>query len=133
LGTLASYDTFWKFSRTGENRAYWKKKIDLWVTLGCPLGDETVKEYLRGARASRERKYPANVTRWENVAAEDDYISHDQRIKNDYKGMLRFGLVRRLRDHRVYNLAVRNGQSNPHTSVGYLLNPAVSKLIAEWV
>lgn len=133
LGTMVAYDTLWKFSRTGEYRDYWKKKIDLWITLGSPLGDETVKDNLRGAMASRERKYPANVTRWENVAAEDDYISHDQRVKNDYKKMLRFGLVNQLRDHRIYNLAVRNGRSNPHSSVGYLVNPKVSKLIAEWV
>ena len=130
---MVAYDTFWKFSRTGEYRDYWKKRIDLWITLGSPLGDETVKDYLRGAMASGERKYPANVTRWENVAAEDDYISHDQRVKNDYKKMLRFGLVNQLRDHRIYNLAVRNGKSNPHSSVGYLVNPKVAKLIAEWV
>jgi len=133
LGTMVSYDTFWKFSRTGEYRDYWKKKIDLWITLGSPLGDETVKENLRGARASGERKYPANVKRWENVAAEDDYISHDKKVKNDYKRMLRFGLVNRLRDGKIYNLAVRGGKSNPHSSAGYLVNPKVSQLIAEWL
>ncbi len=73
------------------------------------------------------------MRRWENVAAEDDYISHDQRVKNDFKEMLRLKLVDRLRDHRVYNLSVRQRKSNPHSSVGYLVNPKVAGLVADWV
>lgn len=133
LGTMISYDTFWKFSRYGEHRDYWSKKIDLWITMGSPLGDETVKKHLKGARAAGERRYPANVRRWENVAAQDDYISHDQKVKNDFKKMLKLRLVNQLRDHRIYNLAVRHGKSNPHSSVGYLVHPKLAGLVADWV
>ncbi len=48
LGTLISWDTFWKFSYYGEYRAYWKKSVNLWITLGSPLADETVKIHLTG-------------------------------------------------------------------------------------
>jgi hypothetical protein len=133
LGTLIAYDTFWKFSRMAEYRELWKNRIDFWITLGSPLGNETVKDHLRGSRASNERRYPSNIKRWENFAAEDDYISHDQGLKNDYKRMLRLGLVKRLRDHRVYNLAVRKGKSNPHNSSGYLVHPKVIQMVKEWL
>ena len=45
LGTMISYDVLWKLSHYSEYRnAYGaKKKIDLLVTLGSPLGDESVK------------------------------------------------------------------------------------------
>ena len=133
LGTLISWDTFWKFTYYAEYQEFRDKRIDLWITLGSPLGDETVKDNLKGALASGNRRFPANVVRWENVAAEDDYISHDQKVANDYKAMLRAGLVQQIRDHRIYNLSVRSGRSNPHSSVGYLLHPVTSQLIADWL
>ena len=44
LGTMIAYDTFWKASRTGEYRPeYTEKGIDLFITIGSPLGDNTVK------------------------------------------------------------------------------------------
>ena len=62
LGTMISYDTFWKFSRTGEYRPeYSEKQIDLFITIGSPLGDDTVKSNLKGTNARRERRYPSNI------------------------------------------------------------------------
>lgn len=134
LGTLIAYDTFWKFSRTGEYRPrYSQKKIDLWITMGSPLADESVKRHLRGNGASKERRYPSNIRDWANVAAEDDFISHDERVTNDYKRMTRMGLVNSITDYEIYNLAIRNGKSNPHSSAGYLIHPDVVSLVADWL
>jgi len=134
LGTMIAYDNFWKFSRTGEYRPkYCNKKIDLWMTLGSPLGDETVKRNLKGARADGARRYPGNIKRWENVSAEDDFISHDSKLANDYKRMYKEQLIDEINDHKIYNLAVRSGDSNPHHGAGYLINPKVIKLITDWV
>ncbi|MHC4940843.1 MAG: hypothetical protein ACYTHK_18020 [Planctomycetota bacterium] len=133
LGSLISWDSFWKFSYYAEYAAYRGDRVSLFVTIGSPLADETVKDNLKGARASGSRRFPANVTRWENFAAEDDYISHDQKVKNDFRRMLRNGVTRTIRDHRVYNLAVRSSKSNPHSSVGYLLLPKVADCLGEWL
>jgi len=134
LGTLIAYDTLWKFSRAGEYRPkYSNKKIDAWITLGSPLGDETVKRNLKGAGASGPRRYPGNIKRWENVSAEDDFISHDSKLSNDYKRMFKKGLVDKINDQKIYNLAVRRGASNPHHGTGYLIHPKVIKLITDWV
>jgi hypothetical protein len=134
LGSMIAYDTFWKFCRTGEYRpTYTEKKVSLWITLGSPLSDETVKRNLNGSGASGERRYPNNVVEWVNFAAEDDYISHDQVLADDYAEMKQLGLVKSIIDERVYNLAVREGKSNPHNELGYLIHPSVSTRVAEWL
>ena len=67
-----------------------------------------------------------------NVAAEDDYVCHDNTLKDDFKSMLQQQAVSMVHDYRIYNLAVRYGKSNPHSSVGYYIHPRVSKLLVEW-
>ena len=134
LGTMISYDTFWKFCRYGEYRPdYTEKKIQLWITLGSPLADETVKRHLKGAKASGYWRYPSNVVRWVNVAAEDDFISHDGKVANDYAEMKGLGLIDSITDKRIFNLAVRDGKSNPHHGAGYLIHPFVAGLVAGWL
>lgn len=134
LGTMIAYDTFWKFSRTGEYRAnYSKRKIDAWITLGSPLGDESVKRNLKGAGADGARRYPGNIKRWDNVSAEDDFISHDSKLANDYKRMYKERLIDEINDHQIYNLAVRRGDSNPHHGAGYLIHPKVISLVTDWL
>ena len=155
LGSLIAYDTFWKFSHMSEYNGsispdlnFAGKLVDLWVTIGSPLADETVKDRVKGAGNRDIRRYPTNVNRWVNLAAEDDYISHDQGVANDYTNMVtahRSGSNGRLRtrktkikDIRCYNLAVRgyawdDPASNPHHGAGYLLVPEMSKLLASWL
>jgi hypothetical protein len=47
--------------------------------------------------------------------------------------MLSLRLVSSIRDYRIYNLAVRYGRSNPHSSMGYLVHPRVAKIVADWL
>jgi hypothetical protein len=134
LGTMIAWDTFWKFSHMGEYRPrYSDKKVDLFLTLGSPLADETVMRNLKGADISGDRRFPRNVRHWVNVAAEDDYISHDEDVANDYRRMLRSGLVESITDEGIYNLSVRDGKSNPHHENGYLIHPVVTKHVAAWL
>jgi hypothetical protein len=134
LGSIIAYDTLWKFSRTAEYRdGFEDKSVDLLITIGSPLGDETVKGRLRGSSQRGPRRYPGNVRRWINIAAEDDFISHDQRLRNDYAEMAEFGLTPPVRDERVYNLSVRNDASNPHHSSGYLIHPKMATIVASWL
>ncbi len=134
LGTMVCYDTFWKFSHMGEYRnEFVTRPVDTWITLGSPLGDETIKRNLKGASLSGPRKFPNIVKKWRNFAAEDDFISHDEDVKNDYKAMLEQGLVSDISDADIYNLAVRNNKSNPHSSAGYLIHPKVIAAIDGWL
>jgi hypothetical protein len=38
-----------------------------------------------------------------------------------------------VHDHKIFNLAVRYGKSNPHSSIGYYIHPRVSKILADWL
>jgi hypothetical protein len=133
LGTMIAFDTFWKFSHTGEYRPrYTNKPVSLWITIGCPLGDEIVKSNLKGARATGDRCYPSNVRRWINIRAEDDYISHDQTLADDYGAMANL-MDGPVQDISIYNLAVRHGKSNPHSPLGFLIHPVMVDILAGWL
>jgi len=133
LGSMIAYDTLWKFSYRGEYRNYRNSKVDGFITLGSPLGDASVQKGLFGSKASGLRKYPKNIIEWINIAAEDDYISHDSKIKNDFKEMKKFNLLNSITDKHIYNLAVRGQHSNPHHSVGYLIHPKVIDEIVRFI
>lgn len=133
LGSIIAYDVLWKFSHYCEYQDIKSRKISTFLTLGCPLGNETVKKNLKGANADGERRYPKNINHWINVAAEDDFISHDETLAENYREMTNHGLIEPIQDHRIYNLSLRKGKSNPHHGVGYLIHPIVIRSIAEWL
>ncbi len=133
IGSVLAYDALWSLSRGTPVGSASDAKLSLWLTLGSPLGDEGVKRRLAGAAAPKQSRYPANIVTWLNVAAEDDYVSHDARIANDYAEMLARRLISRIEDARIYNLAVRYGRSNPHNALGYLIHPRVSRALARWL
>lgn len=133
-GCIIAYDVIWELSHDPELSAqYSDRKIDLWLTLGAPLGDSGVRKKLFGARDKVGKRHPKNILSWHNVAAEDDYTCHDNTVANDFKAMLKEKLVSCIRDYQVYNLAIRYGKSNPHSSVGYYIHPRVTQIIADWL
>lgn len=133
-GSVAAWDVLWRLSHeSSDSGAMERRKIDTWITLGCPLGDETVKKRLLGAGESGRRRYLTNVLAWYNIAAEDDYLCHDKALADDFKPMMEERLVSSIRDSRIYNMAIRYGRSNPHSSVGYLIHPRVTQLLVEWL
>lgn len=132
-GCFVAYDVLWQLSH--EERfaeKYADAKIDTWITLGAPLGDNSMRKYLLGNKGEPV-SYPENVITWHNVSAEDDYVSHDNTLADDFKKMLEQRIVSTVQDYRVYNLAARYGKSNPHSSIGYYIHPRVSKIIVDWV
>jgi hypothetical protein len=133
-GCIVTYDVLWQLSHeAGFGEAYQYKKIDMWLTLGAPLGDSMVRRRLLGARHKGIERYPINVVSWHNISAEDDFVSHDNTLADDYKMMLRQKQVSCIRDYRIYNLAVRYGKSNPHSSIGYLIHPRTAQLVRDWL
>ena len=133
-GSIVAYDVLWELSRDPQFvERYKNSKIDLWLTLGSPLGDKGVRKRVRGAKEALADRYPANIISWHNVSAEDDYTCVDNTMADDFRPMLRQRVISTVNDYHVFNLAVRYGQSNPHSSVGYYIHPRVSKIIADWL
>jgi hypothetical protein len=134
IGSVLAYNALWALSRGGYRDGRCAHgKIALWLTLGSPLGDETVKHRLADGGADRRSRYPNNIVAWINVAAEDDFVCHDQRIADDYHTMLDERLLSHLEDVRIYNMAMRYGRSNPHNVLGYLMHPRVSQFVGRWL
>lgn len=131
-GCVITYDVLWQLSHDEQFvEKYGDAKVDCWVTLGAPLGDNCIRKRLLGYKGE-PKTYPKNVISWHNVAAEDDYTCHDNTLADDFKKMLEQRVVSTVQDYRVYNLAARYGKSNPHSSVGYYIHPRVSKIIVDW-
>lgn len=140
LGSMIAHDVLWKLSHYGEYREISESghKVSLWLTLGSPLGNPTVRKRLKGARAKGARRYPTLIHRWANVAAEDDYVAHDETLGDDFSAMKDLGLITEVEDHRIFNMALRRTKrgrrrSNPHHGAGYLVSPCVADLVATWL
>ena len=133
-GCIVTYDVLWQLCHDpAYSEGYADKKIDAWMTLGAPLGDSMVAKRLLGAKNRGRKRYPHNVVSWHNLAAEDDFMSHDNTLADDFKAMLKLKQVSSIRDYRIYNLAVRYGRSNPHSSLGYLIHPRTVQVVADWL
>lgn len=133
-GAAIAYDALWELSHdTAFAADYEGMKIDQFVTMGSPLANANVKRRLFGADEKDGERYPTNIISWHNLSAEDDYTSHDKTVSDDYSYMLKHRLLSQINDFRIFNLAVRYGRSNPHSSIGYFIHPRLAKIIADWI
>ena len=133
-GAAVVWDVLWELSHDPQYAdRYGDQKIDLWLTLGAPLGDRNVRRRLAGAHESGLDRYPTNIIAWHNVSAEDDYTCHDKTLADDLGRMMRERIVSTVTDYKIYNQAVRYGRSNPHSSVGYFIHPRIAKILADWM
>ena len=133
-GSAIAWDALWTLSHDEElKQRVQGRKVDVFVTLGSPLGDRHIRKRLCGAGESADCRFPTNVISWHNVSAEDDYTCHDNTLADDFKKMMSDHIVSAVRDYKITNHAVRYGCSNPHSSVGYYIHPRMAKIIADWI
>jgi len=134
MGCIVSYDVLWKLSRIHEHRNIHDRKISLWLTLGCPLGERSIRSELYDADEPDDGLYPANIRNWVNAAAHDDFVTQDGTVANDFSEMRERGLVKGIKDlPRIYTFWVGSKGSNPHKSFGYLNHPTVARVVARWL
>lgn len=133
-GSVVAYDVLWQLSHSPDFKdQYADKKVEMWITLGAPLGDRHIQKRLLGAKEKSVARFPVNVIAWHNVSAEDDYTSHDNTLADDFKKMMQQRVVSAVQDYRIFNLAVRYGRSNPHSSIGYFIHPRTTKILVDWL
>lgn len=132
VGSVFAYDLFSEMSHLSVENS--PNKLHTLVTLGSPLADNYVRSKLgNSVAANSTMDYPNMLINWFNVAAEDDFICHDETIANDFSDMLKNHVISQIEDYKIYNLAVRFGRSNPHSALGYLVHPRIIKLLATWL
>jgi hypothetical protein len=130
LGSIIAYDTLFQLDEHKPN----KKIVDLFLTLGSPLGLQYTQERLLGYSRTDETKLPSNIKAWHNVSARGDLVSVDTTLADDFALMKSSGRVDDIVDHNqgVFNW-FRNPQGyNFHSSYGYLVGPETSKIISDW-
>ena len=94
MGSVIAYDALWELS-------YLEKlhhKIELFLTLGSPLGMHYVQNHLLGFKG-KGKSYPHTVNRWKNVASVGDLVSVDSTISDDFFPMLRDGAIEQTEDY----------------------------------
>lgn len=130
LGSVIAYDTLWELSHEEKLPG----KIDMFLTLGSPLGMDYVQHRLLGAYNTGADKYPTNIKHWENLSSVGDITSLNKLFHEEFAEMIELGIVEDIHDHckGIYNFYHNEEGLNCHRSYGYLVNPAVGKIIADW-
>ena len=131
LGSVVSFDMLWESSHLYADP--WK--VDLFMSLGSPLGTHFVRSRRLGAGHGRLARYPEGIRRWVNIAADGDCIALNRQMSEDYEPMLELGLVEKISDHTsgVKNAFHDKEGWNPHRSYGYLANLVTGTEIANWL
>lgn len=129
MGSIITYDALWALSYQKENSG----QVDF-LSVGSPLGIDFVQHRLLGNIEHGKRKYPTLIRRWYNVTAVGDLTALDQHFHDDFKPMIDAGFIESIEDHAdgIYNFFRTEKGLNCHRSYGYLVNPVVGKIIADW-
>ncbi len=127
MGSVIAFEALWELTHDGGDA-----EVDLFVTMGSPLGQRYMQRRLIGSAARGAAKYPHNIRRWKNLAAVGDLTSIDRRLANDYSPMRRLGLVDSLEDEQMFTWYRLGGALNPHSEYGYLASDATARIVADW-
>lgn len=151
LGAGIAYDALWRFSHRPEPelRRYRKHKVDLLVTMGCPLGDPATGEVLLCGHwflernspdpLLRSRAWPHNIARWHNYSAMGDLVCHGLDMETQYFQPMRRDLKGYTKDdfrdyRRLFNPYREPGEiANPHKACGYLSQPKLAEQLCRFV
>ena len=129
MGSIIAYDALWQLTHLDKHPC----KIDLFLSIGSPLGMHYVQKHLLGGQ-QQKKTYPQGISNWENVSATGDLISLDKTVHDDFAPMIQQGTIGSIRDHcgGIYNWYRNDDGLNVHRSYGYLVNPVVGRIIADW-
>ncbi len=129
LGSVIAYDALWELSR----RSGASGEVDLFLTMGSPLGLKFVEKGLLGTNHRGEMRYPTNIRRWKNLSAVGELTALDRAFADDFSEMIDLGLVESIEDQGdLLNFFRGPDGLNVHKCYGYLINEKVGATIAEW-
>ena len=152
MGTFISYDVLWRFAhrKTAGFRKYNNKRVKMFITLGSPLGDSTVRNLLfaRHHRDHNQRQFPTNIDFWHNYACLGDVVSHQKNFSDIFYQPMRklklfpsskkFHSIDYVDLHNPFEVVTHSGnrnkeKRNPHKSYGYLAQPRLGSWIADYL
>lgn len=129
LGSVIAFDVLWEFSHRFAEAG----RVDLFLSLGSPLGLRFVREQLLGAKEQGRHRYPTNIRRWRNLSAIGELTALDRPMATGWREMLELGLVGDISDRLDLHTCFREGEVlNVHRCYGYMTNAVVGGVIADW-
>ena len=130
MGSIIAYDALWEL----QHLEGYRDCVDCFLTLGSPLGMNYVQRRLAGRDAGGRGRYPCNFNNWVNIASRGDLVALDPALSDDFHEMVDHGCVHSIRDmcDGIINSYRDNKGLNVHKSYGYLANPQVARVIADW-
>jgi hypothetical protein len=128
MGSVIAYDALWELSHEQGNPV----SIDLFLTMGSPLGQRFMQRKLNGHGESGVQRYPTNVRHWTNLSAIGDMTAIDPVLVKDFGEMKELGLLDDFVDIQLFNYFRLDGILNTHSEYGYLVNEKTANTIAKW-
>jgi len=128
MGSVIAFETLWQLSRFDR----YEVDIHTLLTMGSPLGQHYIQKRLKGHDAIGPVRYPANIRRWINLAAVGDMTTIDPTLRDDFGAMLDYELLECIDDREVCNWFRLNGELNPHSEFGYLVNEVTARVVVDW-
>ena len=126
FGSVIAWDTLWSL----QDKA---GPIDLFLTLGSPLGTRYIRSRLLGASASGAARYPRGIRRWANLAALGGLTALGRRFADDFAEMQQLCLVDGISDRTDLINPFRGADGlNVHKCYGYFVNAATGAALARW-
>jgi len=154
MGTFIAYDVLWRFSHRNVTgfKEYKRKKVQMFVTMGSPLGDSVVRGFLLSRHHKDDKRpFPTNVQMWHNYSCLGDVVSHPSTLESRYfepmKAAGLFSSKRSLRHlaidydnlHNPFEVVTHAGnrkekmKRNPHSSYGYLVQPRLGSWTSDFL
>ncbi len=152
MGSFIAYDVLWRFShrKTDEFRRYNNRRVKMFVTMGSPLGDTTIRNLLFASYHQDHglRRFPTNVERWHNYACLGDVVAHQRNFHDIFFQPMRengifpkqpkFRSIDYVNLHNPFEVVTHAGnrkseKRNPHKSYGYLAQPRLGSWLADYL
>jgi hypothetical protein len=128
FGSVIAYDTLWELCRVHKI----PDKVDLFLTMGSPLTMGYIRQRLKGAERPVAERYPANISRWVNLAAIGEVTALGRKLSDCFAEMIELGLVPSIEDNlELINQFHGPDGLNVHKCYGYFASPLVGELLLE--
>jgi hypothetical protein len=129
LGSVIAFDVLWELT----HRFAVPGQVDLFLSIGSPLGLSFVRNRLLGAREAGRRRYPDNIRRWTNLAAIGEMTALDRQLAAVWGEMRDLGLLGEISDRLDLQTCFRGSEGlNVHKCYGYMANTVVADTVAGW-
>lgn len=128
MGSVIAYDSLWELTHGGRDHVV----IDLFLTMGSPLGQRYVQKRIKGNASIGKDRYPHNIRHWTNLSAVGDMTAIDPWLAKDFNEAIELGVVETFEDALVHNYFRLGNALNVHAEYGYMVNERTARTVARW-